>query len=67
MTAPQLAVRTRKARTRSVCSLCDRIIHTGNTIGKLPGRAWAHASCIVAANRNVCPEQPDGTTKGITR
>ena len=64
MTAPVLATRVRRARVKSVCALCDRLIFVGNTIGKIPGRGWAHASCINAANRNVRPEQPDGTKEG---
>jgi hypothetical protein len=56
MSPPQLATRIRKARAQSVCALCDRIVFTGNTIGRVPGRGWAHVSCIVAANRETRTE-----------
>jgi hypothetical protein len=45
------AVRVRKARAWSVCRLCPALIQVGNLIGKLPSGGWAHASCIIAAQR----------------
>jgi hypothetical protein len=51
MTTPLLATHVRRARIRSVCSMCDLLIDIGQRIGKLDGHGWAHASCIVAANR----------------
>jgi hypothetical protein len=45
------ALRVRKARAWSVCRLCPALIQVGNLIGKLPSGGWAHASCIIAAQR----------------
>lgn len=45
------ATRVRKARAWSVCVLCPVLIKVGNLIGKLPSGGWAHASCIIAAQR----------------
>lgn len=45
------AVRVRKARAWSVCVLCPVLIKVGNLIGKLPSGGWAHATCIIAAQR----------------
>ena len=56
MTAPLLATSVRKARARSVCALCPRIIYVGNTIGKLERGSWAHVACINAANRQTSTE-----------
>lgn len=50
MTGPR-ATRVRKARAWSVCALCPVLIKIGNLIGKLPSGGWAHASCIIAAQR----------------
>jgi hypothetical protein len=54
MTGPRpqlLADRIRKARAQTPCRLCGTLIRIGNTIGRVPGIGWCHASCIVAANR----------------
>lgn len=50
MTGPR-ATRVRKARAWSVCALCPVMIRVGNLIGKLPSGRWAHAVCIIAAQR----------------
>jgi hypothetical protein len=52
MTGPR-ATRVRKARAWSVCMLCPVLIRVGNLIGKLPTGGWAHASCIIAAQREA--------------
>jgi hypothetical protein len=46
------ATRVRKARAWSVCALCPELIKIGNLIGKLPAGGWAHARCIIAAQRS---------------
>jgi len=45
------ALRVRKTRKWSVCSLCPVLVQVGNLIGKLPTGGWAHATCIIAAQR----------------
>ena len=47
------AVRVRKARKWSACALCPVMIRVGNLIGKLPSGGWAHAACIIAAQRGT--------------
>ena len=51
MTPDPRAVRVRKARSWSACALCPVMICTGNLIGKLPSGRWAHAACIIRAQR----------------
>lgn len=53
MPNPHRALRVRKARAWSACALCPVMIRVGNLIGKLPSGKWAHASCIVAAQRDA--------------
>lgn len=52
-----LATRVMKARrTRGTCPACRTPLITGQQIGKVPGRAWMHVSCIVEANRKASTE-----------
>lgn len=53
---PVLAARTRKARRDSACALCPHRVITGQRIGLLPGRGWAHVSCVIAARPAVRAE-----------
>lgn len=54
MTAPAAyprATRVRKARKQSACALCPVTICVGSLIGKLAAGRWAHATCIIGAQR----------------
>ena len=48
----------------SVCPLCPDQIHIGTRISKLPGRGWAHLTCINAASQDDRPDP--GGEKGTT-
>jgi hypothetical protein len=48
MTAPQLAIRTMKARGESICPPCHCPVGVGVLIGLVPGTGWCHVvPCIV--------------------
>lgn len=48
MTAPPHAARVRKARKRSICKLCHRVITPGKQIGySRVWNGWACVDCII--------------------
>jgi len=56
MTAPLLASRVKKARrTGSACAECGTVIITGQQIGKVEGRGWLHAACIIRRQPMIGP------------
>jgi hypothetical protein len=63
MTGPQLAVRVRKARAYGIRPFCTDRILRGHKIAKIPGRAWAHAICVVERNRHA--SQPPNQTETV--
>jgi len=51
---PSLAVRTRKARTESICPRCKCPVGVGVLIGKVPGTGWCHVRpCIIGGRAPV--------------
>lgn len=50
MTGGLRASRVRKARAESSCGLCGGIIRTGQQIGLVQDRWWAHTVCITTRN-----------------
>ena len=47
----KLASKTRKSRRTGWCPLCRRVIITGQRVGWLPRKGWAHWSCGIAVNQ----------------
>jgi len=44
---PGLATHVRRARRRSMCGSCGRLVNVGNLIAKVGGR-WIHLDCVEA-------------------